>query len=69
MSDVLRCAKSRESRERFYAFIVNEGFDKLFAGYGKEYGIDQYIQEKNRSLSVWDWKRDGKRYFLIMMYS
>ena len=49
LADALRGAKSKGSREKFYDFLVNEGFDKLFDGHDRKYGIDQYIQEKKQS--------------------
>lgn len=48
LADTLRGIKSKESRERFYDFLVNEGFDKLLDSHDREYGIDQCIQEKKQ---------------------
>lgn len=48
LADALRGAKTKRDREKFYAFLVDEGLDKLFGGHDSEYGIDQYIQEKKQ---------------------
>lgn len=54
LADSLKGARSRESREKFYSFLVNEGFNELFGDYDKECYIDQYIQEKK-----WKFVRSG----------
>lgn len=48
LADVLKSAKTKRTREKFYDFLVEEGLDKLFCGHDREYGIDQYIQEKKQ---------------------
>lgn len=56
--DGMRDAKNNEARERYYYFLVNEGFGKLLGRYGEEYGIDEYIWSKIKAFT----NPQGKRW-------
>lgn len=65
LADALRGAKTKRDREKFYDFLVDEGLDKLFGGHDREYGIDQYIQEKKQKFISMGLEEGWERLFSI----